>query len=175
MESKLFNLTTPLKIIVSITIITWCIIALFPLLWIVVMSIKLPVDSFASNPLKVIIGPSTKEQVGGLSFVNFIFLFLSIYLFYKLYQIRKILFDLINQKGIEPAYVAGHSLGEYSALYAADIFNFETGLNLVKDRSLAMKKTGENNLGSMAAIIGLNNEKIIEVCNSVSSLSLIHI
>ena len=67
MESKLFNLTTPLKIIVSITIITWCIIALFPLLWIVVMSIKLPVDSFASNPLKVIIGPSTKEQVGGLS------------------------------------------------------------------------------------------------------------
>ena len=77
MESKLFNLTTPLKIIVSITIITWCIIALFPLLWIVVMSIKLPVDSFASNPLKVIIGPSTKEQVGGLSFVNFIFLFLS--------------------------------------------------------------------------------------------------
>ena len=96
MESKLFNLTTPLKIIVSITIITWCIIALFPLLWIVVMSIKLPVDSFASNPLKVIIGPSTKEQVGGLSFVNFIFLFLSIYLFYKLYQIRKILFDLIN-------------------------------------------------------------------------------
>ncbi len=86
-----------------------------------------------------------------------------------IFIIECILFDLINQKGIEPAYVAGHSLGEYSALYAADIFNFETGLNLVKDRSLAMKKTGENNLGSMAAIIGLNAEKIIEVCDSVSS------
>ena len=86
-----------------------------------------------------------------------------------IFIIECILFDLINQKGIEPAYVAGHSLGEYSALYAADIFNFETGLNLVKDRSLAMKKTGENNLGSMAAIIGLNTEKIIEVCDSVSS------
>ena len=86
-----------------------------------------------------------------------------------IFIIECILFDLINQKGIEPAYVAGHSLGEYSALYAADIFNFETGLNLVKDRSLAMKKTGENNLGSMAAIIGLNAEKIIEVCDLVSS------
>jgi len=86
-----------------------------------------------------------------------------------IFIIECILFDLINKKGIEPEYVAGHSLGEYSALYAADIFDFETGLNLVKNRSLAMKKSSEESLGSMAAIIGLNAEQIIDVCNSISN------
>ena len=78
MESKLFNLSLSLKLIVGISIILWSFIALFPLLWIFIMSIKLPIDSFAANPLNVIIGPNTLKQVGGLSLINFIFLCFSI-------------------------------------------------------------------------------------------------
>ena len=74
MESKLFNLSLSLKVIVGISIILWAFIALFPLLWVFIMSIKLPIDSFAANPLNVIIGPNTLKQVGGLSFINLIFL-----------------------------------------------------------------------------------------------------
>ena len=70
MESKIFNLSLPLKITVAMVIGFWCLIAVFPLLWVLVMSIKLPVDSFASNPLEVIFGPATKLQVGGLSIIN---------------------------------------------------------------------------------------------------------
>ena len=72
MESKLFNLSLSLKVIVGISIILWAFIALFPLLWVFIMSIKLPIDSFAANPLNVIIGPNTLKQVGGLSFINLI-------------------------------------------------------------------------------------------------------
>ena len=72
MESKIFNLSLPLKISVAMIIGLWCLIAVFPLLWVLVMSIKLPVDSFASNPLEVIFGPATKLQVGGLSIINFL-------------------------------------------------------------------------------------------------------
>tara|TARA_S200000501_G_scaffold117258_1_gene110096 strand:+ start:830 stop:1771 length:942 start_codon:yes stop_codon:yes gene_type:complete len=87
-----------------------------------------------------------------------------------IFIIECILFDLINKKEIEPEYVAGHSLGEYSALYAADIFDFETGLILVKTRSLAMKKAGEQNSGSMAAIIGLDSDELIKICDSISNV-----
>ena len=55
-------------------------IAVFPLLWVLVMSIKLPVDSFASNPLEVIFGPATKLQVGGLSIINLLVIGAMIYL-----------------------------------------------------------------------------------------------
>ena len=73
MESKLFNLSLSLKVIVGISIVLWSFIALFPLLWVLIMAIKLPVDSFAPNPFNVIIGPNTLKQVGGLSFINLIF------------------------------------------------------------------------------------------------------
>ena len=57
----------------------------------------------------------------------------------------------------KPDYMAGHSLGEYSALLAAEAFDFETGLRLVQKRGEIMSRaTG----GGMAAIIGLNEEKI---------------
>ena len=85
MESKLFNLSLSLKVIVGISIILWAFIALFPLLWVFIMSIKLPIDSFASNPLNVIIGPNTLKQVGGLSFINLIFLCFAIYIYFKFF------------------------------------------------------------------------------------------
>ena len=92
MDSKLFNLPFALKITVGLVIILWCLIAIFPLLWIIMMSIKLPVDSFASNPLEVILGPATKNQVGGLSILNLFFFSIALLIIYKTYQSRLFLF-----------------------------------------------------------------------------------
>ena len=96
MESKLFNLSLSLKVIVGISIVIWSFIALFPLLWVLIMAIKLPVDSFAANPLNVIIGPNTLKQVGGLSLINLIFLFFSIYIYFNLFKSREHYFFKIN-------------------------------------------------------------------------------
>ena len=67
-----------------------------------------------------------------------------------------------------PAMVAGHSLGEFSALVAAGALSFEDGLRLVYARAMAMQKACESTPGIMAAIIGLPDEKIEEVCAEVS-------
>lgn len=68
-----------------------------------------------------------------------------------------------------PAMVAGHSLGEFSALVAAGALSFEDGLRLVHARALAMQKACEVSEGTMAAIIGLPDEKVEEVCAEVSA------
>lgn len=68
-----------------------------------------------------------------------------------------------------PAMVAGHSLGEFSALVASGALDFEDGLRLVASRANAMQKACEINTGTMAAIIGLPDEKVEEICASVSS------
>ena len=96
MESKIFNLSLPLKITVAMIIGLWCLIAVFPLLWVLVMSIKLPVDSFASNPLEVIFGPATKLQVGGLSIINLLVIGVMIYVLYKIYQLRFRFFNIVT-------------------------------------------------------------------------------
>lgn len=62
-----------------------------------------------------------------------------------------------NETGVKPHYVAGHSLGEYNALHAAEVFNFETGLKLVQKRGELMSKASG---GGMAAVIGLKNETV---------------
>ena len=67
-----------------------------------------------------------------------------------------------------PAMVAGHSLGEFSALVYAGALSFEDGLKLVAARANAMQKACEVNPGTMAAIIGLPEEKVEEVCAEVS-------
>ena len=96
MESKIFNLSLPLKITVALITSFWCLIAVFPLLWVLVMSIKLPVDSFASNPLEVIFGPATKLQVGGLSIINLLVIGVMIYVLYKIYQLRFSFFSIVT-------------------------------------------------------------------------------
>ena len=68
----------------------------------------------------------------------------------------------------KPDMVAGHSLGEFSALVAAGALSFEDGLKLVAARANAMQKACEKNPGTMAAIIGLPDEKVEEVCATVS-------
>ena len=67
MKSKLFQTPWSIRISSWLTVSIWIVVALFPILWLVVMSLKLPADAFNSNPLTVITGPKTKELVGGIS------------------------------------------------------------------------------------------------------------
>jgi [acyl-carrier-protein] S-malonyltransferase len=73
-----------------------------------------------------------------------------------------ILFDLLGEKNFDG--VAGHSLGEYSALYAAGSLKFEDALLLVRKRGEAMLNAGKISEGTMAAVIGLGKEKLEEAC-----------
>ena len=72
-------------------------------------------------------------------------------------------------KDFAPAMVAGHSLGELSALVAAGALSFEDGVKLVSARAIAMQKACEAAPGTMAAVIGLPDEKIEEICIEVST------
>lgn len=76
---------------------------------------------------------------------------------------------LCLDEAFNPDMVAGHSLGEFSALVASGALSFEDGLKLVAARANAMQKACEANPGTMAAIIGLLDEKVEEVCASVST------
>lgn len=64
--------------------------------------------------------------------------------------------------------VAGHSLGEYSALYAANVLDFETALRLVQLRATLMFEAGEKLPGTMFAVIGLSDEKVEELCRQLN-------
>lgn len=70
----------------------------------------------------------------------------------------------------QPSMVAGHSLGEFSALVAAGALTFEDGLRLVHARAMAMQKACEKAPGTMAAIIGLPDEKVEELCAAVDGV-----
>ena len=70
---------------------------------------------------------------------------------------------------VKPHYVAGHSLGEYSAYAAAGVFSFEDGLRLVRERGRLMKQAGELNPGGMAAIIKLDDDVVAEICEKVTA------
>lgn len=67
-----------------------------------------------------------------------------------------------------PSMVAGHSLGEFSALVAAGALSFEDGLKLVYARAMAMQKACEASPSTMAAIIGIPDEKVEEICAEVN-------
>jgi [acyl-carrier-protein] S-malonyltransferase len=84
-----------------------------------------------------------------------------------LYVISAVLSDLLKEQGHKPDFVAGHSLGEYSALYCAGAFDFLTGLKLVQKRSVLMSGATE---GKMAALMGFDREKLeflIDQCQDV--------
>ncbi|MDD3740775.1 MAG: ACP S-malonyltransferase [Bacteroidales bacterium] len=75
----------------------------------------------------------------------------------------------LNEKPI-PGMVAGHSLGEFSALVAAEALNFEDGLKLVYKRAMAMQKACEKNPSSMAAILNLDAEIIDRICKEIDDI-----
>ncbi len=70
-----------------------------------------------------------------------------------------------------PTYVAGHSMGEFSALAAGGALSFEDGLRLVRERGRLMKEAGERSPGGMAAVIGLEREPLETLCVQVRELS----
>lgn len=77
-----------------------------------------------------------------------------------LYVIETILADLLKEKGQHPDYVAGHSLGEYSALYTAGVFDFESGLRLMQKRAQLMDGASD---GMMAALLGFDRDQLESV------------
>jgi len=80
-----------------------------------------------------------------------------------------ILSRLIREK-LKPDFVAGHSLGEFSALVAAGYINFSDGLRLVQRRANAMQKSCEENPSTMAAILGLENNIVEKICNNIDHI-----
>ncbi len=80
---------------------------------------------------------------------------------------------ILKDMGKNPDAVAGHSLGEYSALAAAGSLSFEDGLHLVKERGRLMYEAGVQQAGTMAAIIGLTPEQVEELCKEVSKTGVL--
>ncbi len=76
----------------------------------------------------------------------------------------------MNETLIKPSYLAGHSLGEYNALFAAGVFDFETGLQIVKERGRLMSQIND---GGMAAIIGLKDREIEDILTAHQLSSLV--
>ena len=70
----------------------------------------------------------------------------------------------------KPDAVAGHSLGEFSALTAAQVIDFESGLKLVSKRAGAMQKACDHTQGTMAAVLGLEDDKVEEICEQTTGL-----
>ena len=69
-----------------------------------------------------------------------------------------------------PDMVAGHSLGEFSALVAAGVLGWEDALRLVSERALAMQEACELQAGTMAAVLGMADERVVEICNSIEDV-----
>lgn len=70
----------------------------------------------------------------------------------------------------KPDMVAGHSLGEFSALVANKALSFEDGLRLVSKRAMAMQKACEKEPSTMAAILGLDDAKVVEICKAIDEV-----
>lgn len=74
---------------------------------------------------------------------------------------------------LRPRLMAGHSLGEYSALVAANVLDFPTALELVRERGRLMKETGERTPGGMAAVIGLEPSVLEDVCRRAREIGIV--
>lgn len=81
--------------------------------------------------------------------------------------LHSVIMSKILGSEFDPEMVAGHSLGEFSALVASGALKFEDGVRLVAKRAMAMQSACEQNPGTMAAVIGLSDEIVEEVCNSI--------
>ena len=78
-------------------------------------------------------------------------------------------FKILSSKGITPFCVAGHSLGEYSAVVASGVMSFKDALKITEKRGQYMQEAVPEGKGLMAAIIGLDREQINKICSSVTS------
>jgi [acyl-carrier-protein] S-malonyltransferase len=76
-------------------------------------------------------------------------------------------FEAIRKRGIKPDYVVGHSVGEFAALAAASAIRVEEAIALVRERGLAMAEAARRNPGSMAAILGLDDDAVERICRRI--------
>ena len=77
-----------------------------------------------------------------------------------------------NNSLLEPTFAAGHSMGEYSALVAMGALDYAEGIKLVRARGEAMKRAGQVRPGAMAAILGVDDAKIQEICNDAGAVQV---
>lgn len=84
--------------------------------------------------------------------------------------LHSVILSKVLGNDFKPEMVAGHSLGEFSALVAAGALSFEDGLKLVSARAKAMQKACEKEPSTMAAVLGLDDEKVEEICNSIDEV-----
>ena len=84
--------------------------------------------------------------------------------------IHSVIMSKVLGDKFRPDALAGHSLGEYSALTAAGTISFDSGLKLVSQRAEAMQKACDLEDGTMAAILGLEDEKVVEICDQIEGL-----
>lgn len=78
-------------------------------------------------------------------------------------------FEILKDRGINPDFVAGHSVGELAALVAAGVMSLEDGVRIVGIRGRAMHAAGKMHPGTMAAIIGLEDSAVVDICESPGS------
>ena len=90
-----------------------------------------------------------------------------------LFTVSAIYDCLLKEKGINRDIVAGHSVGEYAALFSANAISFETGLKLVRTRGLLMKEASNSSPGKMLAVVGLDAERIKKVLEEASKFGVI--
>ncbi|MFH1743543.1 MAG: ACP S-malonyltransferase [bacterium] len=81
-----------------------------------------------------------------------------------LYVLSAMLLNTLQEHGIQPVAVAGHSAGEYAALLAAGAWDFETGLKVISTRARIMFESGQRRPGAMAAVLGMDGDQVERLC-----------
>lgn len=82
-------------------------------------------------------------------------------------------FEVAREKGLAASFTAGHSIGEYAALYASGVFAFEDGLSLVRTRAQLMAFAGRSSAGTMAAILGLTADRVEEAVDRAAGAGIV--
>lgn len=88
-----------------------------------------------------------------------------------IFTVSLLALNAARENGIDNSAVAGHSLGEYAAMYASGMLSMEDAFKAIKLRSEAMAKAAENSKGAMAAVIGSTNEEIEQVLSQLSGFA----
>jgi len=84
-------------------------------------------------------------------------------------------FQVLREEGVSPSAAAGHSLGEYAALCAADVFTFAETMRLVQIRGAAMQQAAERNPGGMTAVFGLDKQTLTAICEEVRDFGSVEV
>ena len=84
--------------------------------------------------------------------------------------LHSVILSKVLKNHFQPEMVAGHSLGEFSALVASGYLSFEDGLQLVATRAKAMQKACEQNPSTMAAVLGLDNKTVEDICSNINDV-----